>query len=112
MAPRKSFEHLEYSLADALNIIGEWWTPLIVWSIAGGSHRFDDIQASLEIARNILADRLQTLVTHEVVERRQYSDRPARFEYHLTERGEELIPVLMQLESWGAKWAMPAERED
>lgn len=108
MSPRKNFDHLDHGLADALGVVGEWWTPLVVWTINGGSHRFEEIQVSLGTARNILTDRLTTLVKRGVVEKRQYSERPARFEYHLTDMGNDLIPVLSQLEKWGDSWLRQA----
>lgn len=111
MAPRKNFDHLNDALADALGVVGEWWTPLVITSIAGGSHRFEEIQASLGIARNILTDRLTTLVAHEVVEKRQYSDKPKRYEYHLTKKGEEVLPAFKLLAQWGDKWIAPDKRK-
>ena len=104
MTPRKNFDHLPSGLAKALAVIGEWWTPLIVVSIHEGNHRFESIQSSLEIARNILTDRLTTLVDNKVVYKVEYSTRPKRYEYHLTECGLELIPILNDLEAWGDKW--------
>lgn len=104
MSPRKNFDHLDHGLADALGVVGEWWTPLVVWSIYFGANRFEALQTDLGTARNILTDRLNTLVLHGVVEKRQYSEKPRRFEYHLTEMGNELIPVLTNLEVWGNKW--------
>lgn len=101
MSPRKNFTHLDHGLADALGVMGEWWSPLVVWTIDGGSHRFEEIQGSLQIARNILTDRLVTLVAAGVLERREYSAKPRRFEYHLTPIGSELIPILASLEAWG-----------
>jgi len=111
MALRKNFDHLNDPLADALGVVGEWWTPLVITSIAGGSHRFEEIQATLGIARNILTDRLTTLVAHEVVEKRQYSDKPKRFEYHLTKKGKEVLPAIELLAQWGAKWVAPGKRK-
>lgn len=104
MSPRKNFDHLNHGLADALGVVGEWWTPLVVWSIHRGAHRFEAIQTDLGTARNILTDRLNTLVHHGVVEKRQYSEKPRRFEYHLTDMGNEIIPFLTNLEEWGNKW--------
>jgi DNA-binding HxlR family transcriptional regulator len=104
MAPRKNFDHLNDPLADALGVVGEWWTPLVLTSIAGGSHHFEEIQAALGIARNILTDRLTTLVANEVVEKRQYSDKPKRYEYHLTKKGKDVLPAIELLAQWGAKW--------
>lgn len=107
MAPRKNFDHLNTGLADALGVVGEWWTPLIMQQIAEGSHRFEQIQGSLGIARNILTDRLTTLVSHEVVAKTQYSDKPKRFEYHLTNKGRALLPILAALDTWGTEWVTP-----
>lgn len=104
MAPRKNFDHIPHGLARALSIMGEWWTPLVVHSIAQGRVRFEEIQAELGIARNILTDRLNTLVDKGVVEKVEYTQRPRRFEYHLTECGKELVPILEMLEKWGNKW--------
>lgn len=101
MSPRKNFTHLNHGLADALGVMGEWWSPLVVWTINGGAHRFEEIQGTLQIARNILTDRLVTLVAAGVLERREYSVKPRRYEYHLTPMGAELIPILSSLESWG-----------
>ena len=101
MSPRKNFTHLNHGLADALGVMGEWWSPLVVWTIDRGAHRFEEIQGSLQIARNILTDRLVTLVAAGVLERREYSAKPRRFEYHLTPAGSELIPILASLEAWG-----------
>ncbi len=111
MAPRKNFDHLNDALADALGVVGEWWTPLVITSIAGGSHRFEEIQAGLGIARNILTDRLNTLVANEVVEKRQYSAKPKRFEYHLTNKGNEVLPAFELLAAWGAKLVAPGKRQ-
>jgi len=111
MALRKNFDHLNNPLADALGVVGEWWTPLVIVAIAGGSHRFEEIQSGLTIARNILTDRLNTLVAHEVVEKRQYSNKPKRFEYHLTNKGKAVLPAFDLLTAWGAKSVTPAKHQ-
>ena len=103
MSPRKNFSHLDNRLADALEVMGEWWTPLIIAAVNDGSFRFESIQNSLGIARNILTDRLNTLVAGGVLEKRMYTAKPQRYEYHLTRKGEELIPILQDLERWGKR---------
>lgn len=103
MSPRKNFDHLDHGLADALGVVGEWWTPLVIWEISNGAYRFEQLQSALGIARNILTDRLNTLVKHKIVEKREYTDKPRRYEYHLSALGEALIPILTQLEKWGKK---------
>lgn len=67
----------------------------------GGPRRFEDLQRSLGIARNVLADRLGTLVAAGVVERCPYQERPLRHEYRLSLEGEELVPALVHLSAWG-----------
>lgn len=104
MSPRKNFDHLENPLADALIQMGEWWTPLILWSIDEGNVRFETMQATLGIARNILTDRLKTLVHHGILEKREYSTKPKRYEYHLTKKGLELIPIGAAMRAWGEKY--------
>ena len=75
-----------------------------MWSIDEGNVRFEEIQVSLGIARNILTDRLKTLVHHDILEKRQYSTKPRRYEYHLTQKGLELIPIGAAMRAWGEKY--------
>jgi DNA-binding HxlR family transcriptional regulator len=77
---------------------------LVIREAFNGVRRFDDFQGRLGIARNVLAARLQSLVDHGVLERRQYQDRPPRCEYRLTEKGRDLYPVLVSMLSWGDRW--------
>ena len=98
---RTSLDHLDCSIARALDVVGEWWTLLVIRDITFGNRRFDGIQANLGVARNVLADRLATLVDHGVLERRRYQDHPPRDEYFLTARGHDLLPVLRELIRWG-----------
>lgn len=69
-----------------------------------GVRRFDDFQRDLGIARNVLTDRIATLVEHDIFERREYQAHPARFEYLLTDKGLDLYPVLVALLRWGDRW--------
>ena len=95
------------SVARTLDIVGEWWTLLIVRNIMLGQRRFEAIQGDLGIARNILSDRLNTLLAAGVLERVKYQDHPERFEYHLTDKGRDLYPVIAALRTWGDRWAAP-----
>ena len=101
---RTSFAEMECSVARTLEVVGEWWTMLVIREAFSGVRRFDDFQGRLGIARNVLAARLQSLVDHGVLERRQYQDRPPRCEYRLTEKGRDLYPVLIAMLTWGDKW--------
>ena len=91
------------SIARALEVVGERWTLLIVRDVALGLRRFDELQRSLGVARNVLADRLDKLVRERVLERVRYSERPARYEYRLTAKGRELDAALAALRQWGDK---------
>jgi DNA-binding HxlR family transcriptional regulator len=101
---RKSFDGMNCSIAGSLEILGEWWTFLVLRDAFLGVRRFEDFQGRLGIARNVLASRLQTLVAHGILERRIYQERPQRSEYRLTDKGLELYPVLVSLMQWGDKW--------
>lgn len=92
------------SIASALDVIGERWALLVLREIHYGEHRFVDIQRNTGAPRDVLTKRLNTLVEHGVIERRAYSERPPRFEYHATDAGRELRPVLALLDQWGTKW--------
>ena len=94
------------SIAQALDVVGDWWTLLVVRDVAGGVTRFSDLAAELGVSRKVLTERLAMLVERGVLERRQYSDRPPRSEYHLTEAGRGLLPVLVALQNWGAQHVM------
>lgn len=101
----KSFDHMNCSLAQTLNVIGERWTLLILRDAFLGVRRFDEFQRSLGIARNVLNTRLQRLVDDGLLEKRLYQERPERFEYRLTEKGKDLWPTLVTLMHWGDKHA-------
>jgi DNA-binding HxlR family transcriptional regulator len=105
---RKSFEHMSCSVAQCLEVIGEWWTMLIVRDAFLGVRRFDDFQTRLGISRNVLAQRLSTLVLAGVLEKRRYHERPPRYEYALTAKGHDLWPVLNAMRQWGDHYAAPS----
>ncbi|MEV4367636.1 winged helix-turn-helix transcriptional regulator [Nonomuraea sp. NPDC049637] len=93
-------------IAQALGVIGDWWTFLVVRDIAGGTTRFDGLQRELGVSRRALAERLAKLVEHGVLERRPYSTRPPRHDYVLTAKGEGLLPALIALQDWGTRHVM------
>ena len=104
---RTSFEGMHCSIARTLDVVGEWWSLLIVRDAFLGVKRFDDFQARLEIPRNTLTQRLKYLVDNEILERVPYQDHPPRFEYRLSERGRDLADVITSLRQWGDRWAAP-----
>lgn len=91
------------AVGNTLTVIGERWTLLVLREAFLGVRRFEQIQRHTGIARNILSDRLNTLVLHGILRRELYQERPERHEYRLTERGLDLYPVLLTIMDWGAR---------
>ncbi|EJC72657.1 winged helix-turn-helix transcriptional regulator [Rhizobium hidalgonense] len=100
---RTSFSDFKCPVARALDSVGDWWSILILRDAFQGLSRFDDFQKSLGVAPNILTRRLKHLTDQELFERRLYHQRPARYEYVLTDKGRDFFPVLMTLFSWGSR---------
>src|SRR6266581_1116206 len=89
-------------VACALDVVGDRWTLLVIRDLFSGKHRFGDFLASPEkIPTNILAERLKRLEAAELISTQSYSEHPPRFEYHLTEAGRALAPVVDAVASWG-----------
>lgn len=106
---RTRLSHVACSLARTMDVIGEWWTPLVLRDLFAGVTRFEDLRRDLGIASNVLTDRLATLTGHGVVERRRYQANPPRFEYLLTEKGRDIWPAMAALLRWGDRWESGAE---
>jgi DNA-binding HxlR family transcriptional regulator len=100
---RTDFGGMACSIARTLDVIGEPWSPLILRDVWAGFTRFEQIQADLGISRKVLTERLNHLVERGVLERRPYDRRP-RYEYVLTEKGIQLLDVLMAMANWGDNW--------
>jgi DNA-binding HxlR family transcriptional regulator len=89
------------SVARTLEIVGEKWALLAVREVFLGNRRFDEMVRRTGAPRDTLAARLRTLVGSGILERRKYSEHPARYEYLLTDAGRELYPVILTLMRWG-----------
>jgi DNA-binding HxlR family transcriptional regulator len=89
------------SVARTLDVVGEKWALLAVREVFLGNRRFDEMIRQTGAPRDTLAARLRTLAGAGILERRQYSDHPARFEYYLTDVGKDLYPVMLTLRQWG-----------
>jgi DNA-binding HxlR family transcriptional regulator len=106
---KRDYEGQNCSIARSLELIGERWSLLIIRDAFLGVRRFEDFQADLGVARNVLSARLARLVEEGILEKRLYQERPERYEYRLTEKGTGLWPVLVSLVNWGDKYAAPPE---
>ena len=100
MAKRKSLKTDPCPVARALDVIGERWSLLIVRDAFDGMRRFGEFQKSLGVAKNILADRLHTLVDEGIFTVAPASDGTAYQEYVLTPKGLGLFPVVVGLRQW------------
>lgn len=91
-------------IAQSLAIFGDRWTLLIIRNAFLGMTRFEHFQKSLGVTRHVLAERLLRLVEQGILKKQPYIDRQQRFEYVLTEKGRELLPILMAMVEWGVSW--------
>ena len=98
---RKSLDLEKCPIARTLDVIGDWWSLLIVRDAFFGKRRFTEFRKSLGLAKNILCARLQKLVAHGILKARAASDGSAYQEYALTEKGRSLHIVLVALRQWG-----------
>ena len=111
MSPRpKESSEIEYfkrspcPVTNALEIIGDKWTMVIVRDLFLGKKTYGDFQRSPEgIPTNILADRLKRLEKADIVEKVPYQEKPVRYEYKMTEKGKDLNKVLKAVKEWGLK---------
>lgn len=100
LAPQRS----DCPVASTLDVVGDKWTLLLIRDMGiFDKHRNKDFQDAGEgIPTNILANRLKQLVEQGLVEKRLYQEHPPRYEYHLTEPGRQLVPIIKALAAWGA----------
>lgn len=104
---RTRFDDWPCAIARTADLVGDWWTPLVLRQAFFGVCRFDDFSTSLGIPRASLTARLDRLVEEGVFERVLYAECPARYEYHLTPKGEAFLDVLLAMWRWGKDWLNP-----
>lgn len=100
---RTSYEASNCSIARTLQVVGEKWTLLILRESFYGATRFEQFHTVLQCPRNLLSERLTKLVGDGILERSEYREpgRRARHEYRMTDKGRELVPILLALMHWG-----------
>ena len=101
---RKRFDEMPCSIAQTLNLVGDWWTLLIIRDAFFGARRFAEFETRLGIAKNILANRLSQLVDNGIMRKVDIGQTGTHYAYELTEKGRDLFPVLTALRQWGDKW--------
>src|SRR4030095_7674753 len=107
---RKRFTEMNCAAAQALEQIGDWWTLLLVREGFYGRRSFSVFQERRGIAKNILTERLNRLVEHGIMRRERPKPEVERYTYHLTDKGHDLLPVLITLVQWGDKWVFGKAR--
>lgn len=104
---RLSLSRRPCPIARAADQLGDAWSLLLLREVFLGTRRFAELQTELGIAPNILTARLASLVEHGLLEAHPYSVKPVRHEYVLTEKGADVLPVLLSLAAWGNRWLAP-----
>jgi len=92
------------SVARTIERVGDTWTLMIVREMFLGSRRFDDLQRHTGASPHVLSQRLKHMQADGIIWARNYSERPPRQEYLLTDKGKDLWPVIVTLRAWGNKW--------
>lgn len=101
-------ELTECGLPQALEVMGERWSFMILRASFNGLHHFEEFLSELGIARNILSNRLAKLVEHGILKREPCADDRRKIEYRLTEKGSDLLPAMLALRQWGQKYGSGA----
>jgi DNA-binding HxlR family transcriptional regulator len=104
---RSRLERAPCPIARTTGLVGDAWTPLLLRNVSFGQRRFDELQRALRAPRASLTRRLAKLVEAGLLEKRLYHERPARYEYHLTEKGRAFFDVLAAMWRWGEDWLFP-----
>jgi DNA-binding HxlR family transcriptional regulator len=101
---RTSFEDAPCPIARTTDLMGDWWTPIVMREAFLGRRRFDEFQKALSLSRGVLSKRLSSLVDAGMLAKRLYEAHPPRFEYVLTEKGRAFYPVLAAMWRFGEDW--------
>ncbi len=101
---RTRFEDAACPIARTTDLMGDWWTPMVMREAFLGRRRFDEFQKALSVSRGVLAKRLSRLVDEGLLEKHAYEVRPPRFEYVLTEKGRAFYSVLAAMWRFGEDW--------
>lgn len=101
---RTRFDEASCPIARVIDLLGDWWTPLVLRELLYGRTRFDDIQRRLGVSRAVLTERLRRLEAEGVLVRTPYQHNPVRYDYRLTEKGEAAWGVLAALWRYGSDW--------
>ena|SRR5690349_20215384 len=108
---RTRFDDWPCPIARTTDLIGDWWTPLVMREAFLGRRRFDEFVEALGIPRAVLTTRLDRLVQEDMLRKVEYAQRPSRYEYKLTPKGLAFYDVLAAMWRWGSDWQWPGDGE-
>ena len=106
---RTRFDNEPCPIARTTDLIGDWWTPMVLREVFLGRRRFEEFQRELGLSRAVLAQRLARLVDEEMLVKERYSEHPPRYEYALTDKGRDFFGVLAAMWRWGSDWLWEGE---
>lgn len=98
------FENIFCPIADALSVLGDKWSGLVLRDLMLGINRYSDFRASSNITNATLSNRLKTLEQNGLVQKQLYQTCPDRYEYHLTKQGQSMAWVMLALAKIGTQW--------
>ena len=101
---RTRFDDWPCPIARVTDLVGDWWTPIVMREVFAGRSRFDDIHASIGCSRAVLAQRLGRLVDEGLLVKVAYEEHPPRYDYRLTDKGRQFWDVLAAMWRWGSDW--------
>jgi DNA-binding HxlR family transcriptional regulator len=107
---RTRFDHEPCPIARTTDLVGDWWTPMLLREAFFGRQRFDEFQQALGMSRAVLAQRLVRLVDEGLLEKKPYQEHPPRYEYTLTDKGRAFFDVLAAMWRWGSDWLWDGDR--
>ncbi len=106
---RTRFDDNPCPIARTTDLMGDWWTPIVMREFLVGPRRFEQLQKRLEVSRATLTQRLERLVEEGMLEKREYQPHPPRFEYHMTAKGLAFWDVLAVMWRFGEDWLFGEE---
>ena len=108
---RTRFDQDQCPIARTTDLLGDWWTPMVMRSAFFGCHRFEEFQSTLGVSRTTLTQRLNRLVDEDMLQRVPYQNNPVRYEYRATVKGREFFDVIAAMWTWGDRWMFEGGRE-